>query len=63
MVTSMNSYLAPQLATDLHQEMITRRDHARTVASARRRRRAERLTRRAAALARRAADLVEDTHR
>ena len=37
-----------------------RSDHARTLASARRRRRADRLTRRAAALARRAADLVED---
>ena len=59
----MNSYLAPQLAADLHQEMIARSDHARTLASVRRRRRADRLTRRAAALARRAADLVEDTHR
>jgi hypothetical protein len=59
----MNSYLAPQLATDLHHEMIARGDHARTVASARRLRRAERLTRRAAALARRAAALVEAPHR
>jgi hypothetical protein len=59
----MNSYLAPQLATDLHKEMIARGDHARTLASARRLRRAERLSRRAAALAQRAADLVEETHR
>jgi hypothetical protein len=59
----MNSYLAPQLATDLHREMIARSDRARTLATARRQRRADRLTRRAAALARRAAELVEGTHR
>jgi hypothetical protein len=59
----MTSYLAPQLAADLHGEMIARSDHARKLAWVRRQRRAERLTRRAAALARRAADLVEDTHR
>jgi hypothetical protein len=59
----MNTFLASQLATDLHREMLGRSDEARTVAAVRRLHRAERLTRRSQALARRAADLVERAHR
>jgi hypothetical protein len=59
----MNTFLASQLASDLHREMLGRSEHARTVATAKRIRRAERLTRRSQALARRAAELVEGTHR
>jgi hypothetical protein len=59
----MNTHFAPELATELHREMIGRSERARLVAAVRRQRRADRLNRRARVLARRAAELVERAHR
>ena len=59
----MNTYFVAELATEMHREMIGRSQRARLVDTARKRRRADRLTRRAAALTERAAALVEQTHR
>ncbi len=59
----MNTYFGPELATELHREMIGRSNRARLAVTARQQRRAARLARRAAALTERAAALVERAHR
>ncbi len=62
-MADMNTYFGPELATELHREMIGRSTQERLAATARQRRRAARLTRRAAALTERAAAIVERSHR